>query len=351
MVRLGRRTRWAWAGAVTATVAGVLLLRTTAAPPVEEAEQRLLRANPAAQLAHQQGERAYASGDMGEARRGFETAARLEPKSAQALLNLAAVLDRLGRRGEALAALAGALELKPRWGRAWAARAQLLVDEGQFTEAEAAALQATRLAPGDAEPWLALARAALSREKPAESEQAARRAVKVNPSLPSAWLALGDALARQPGGGAEALAAFKKAQELDPGYYPHLRLGEALRQAGRLAEAVPALEAAARLAPRDPGPANQLSMALAEAGRTAESRKWAARARELQERRYRVITLTRRAEQAPGDAPLQLRLAAELRATGDAAGAMRAYRKALALDPGNQDARRALAALEAGSAE
>jgi Flp pilus assembly protein TadD len=69
----------------------------------------------------------------------------------------------------------------------------------------------------------------------------------------------------------------------------------------------------------------------------------------LQEARYRLISLQRKADQAPGDASLHLQLAAELKRAGDAAGALRAYRKVLALDPSHRTARENLAALEAGS--
>jgi tetratricopeptide (TPR) repeat protein len=317
---------------------------------VEVREERLLAASEPAREAHRQGERALALGDYRDAARGFATAARLEPRSALALLNLGLAQWRLGRRAQAIDTVAAALARQPRWAAARVHMAHLLAEENRLQEAAAAARRAAELAPRLPDAWLARAHVALLQDDPRGSERFARRATALAPRAAVPWLALGDALARTPGAAhlPEAIDAFQRAAEIEPTPYALRQLGQAQRRAGRLAAAVGSLRQAAQRDPRDPAAAYQLALALRAAGQESEADRWAERSRRLQEARYRLAEISRRAEQAPGDARLQERLAVELRRQGDRDGAMRAYRRVLALEPDNGAARRALAGLEAG---
>ena len=306
--------------------------------------------NAAALQAHQLGERAYAAGEFAEAQRGFSTAARLVPKSALALLNRSMAESRLGNRREALHSVQAALALEPKWGVAWVRAAHLLADENRLDDAKLAAERATATAPDLPDAWIVQSHVALRRGELKESERYARRATSLAPGSAPAWLALGETLLRTPGVPQlpEAIRAFERANAIEPSLYPHRLLGEAFRRSGQLEASVNSLREAAKLDPHDAGVASELSGALQAAGHTAEANQWSLRARQLQEVRYRISKLSRAAEQDPGNVALQLQWARELRLNGDLAGAERRYRRVLVVDPENEPARKALAALEAG---
>jgi tetratricopeptide (TPR) repeat protein len=351
MVWIRRRPWLLLAACLALAAAGSILARTRGGEAAIEArEASILNANRGAVTAHRLGEAAWARRDYQEAERGFATARRLEPRSALASLNLGLALARLGREQEALSLLREVTARRPRWGFAWRHLGKLQADAGDLPAADEAVRRATRLAPASPEAWMERSRVSLLRSDLADSEESARRALALAPDRAESWLSLGDALLRSAGDRrlAEAVEAFQRAASAAPSAYAYRRLGEAEQRAGRLIEAAGALRKAVRLAPFDASSAYQLSLALQG---TAESKRWAARARTLQEDRYRLATLERRAQQSPADVPLLVQLAGQHLRLDERAAATRIYRQVLALDPENGPAREALLRLETGSAD
>jgi tetratricopeptide (TPR) repeat protein len=333
-----------------AAVAGFAFWKVSGRKSIQQAEERLLAANSAALDAHSKGEAAYAQGDLQNALRGFETAARLEPRSALALMNTSLAESRLGNSERALAMAQAAARRRPDWGVPWVRLAHLHADANRLPQAGVAAERAMKMAPDLADAWLAGAHVALLRGDLKKSRELARKATQLAPDSAPAWLALGEAWLKGAGneGLSEAIRAFEKANTLQETLFGRRLLGEGLRRSGRLPEAIAALESAVKLDSNDPTSAYQLGLALREAGRVKEADEWAARSQQLEKQRYRLAALARKAEQAPDDIPLQLELGTELRKRGDRAGAMRAYQHVLKLEPENSAARQSLAALEAG---
>jgi len=340
---------------VAIAAVGCLSLWKVAAsrPGIERQEERRLANNPAAQAAHRQGEAAYATGDLPNALRGFETAARLEPQSALARLNVSLVETRLGHGESALAAAKSAAELRPEWGLAWVRIAHLHADGNRLSDAASAAERATGVSPRSPDAWLAWGHVALLKGDLAASEGHARKAISLDSKSVPAWLALGECLLRAPGRERldDAIQSLQRANGIQDTLFGRRLLGEALRRSGRHAEAIEALEAASKMDPRDATSAYQLSLALREAGKVSDADTWAERAKELEAQRYRLAEVTRKAEQQPRNLSLQIELAQELKLRGDRPGAMAAYQRVLALEPEHPAARKALAALEAGVEE
>jgi tetratricopeptide (TPR) repeat protein len=182
-------------------------------PDPNDAETRLLERNPPAREAHHQGELASDRKDDADAIRGFETAARLEPKSALARLNLGIVQSRSGDAKAAVASARAALKLRPEWGLVWRNLANFYADAGDLPHAQEAALNGTRFSPEDVEAWLVRGRVAMLQGDLKLSEECARTALKKDDRSSAAWLALGDVLLRKSGGARsdEALSAFGRA--------------------------------------------------------------------------------------------------------------------------------------------
>jgi tetratricopeptide (TPR) repeat protein len=314
-------------------------------------EARILESNPPAHQAHRQGELASDRKEDADAIRGFETAARLEPKSALARLNLSIVQSRSGDAHAAIESARAALQLRPEWGLAWRNLATFYADASDLPHAQEAALNGTKYAPGDVEAWLVRGRVAMLQGDLKLSEECARTALKKDERAAAAWLALGDVLLRKPGttNVTQALSAFSRALQLDRSAYTLQRVGEVERRAGKLEEAAAHLREAARLVPFDATTAYQLSQTLTQL-KDPEAAKWSRRARELQERRYALAAIHQKAHLNPGDVSLQTKLAKALELNGDKSGAIRVLKAAYALDPENETVRRSLVRLEAGGA-
>lgn len=343
--------RWLWV-AVAAAAAGAAWCAVSAGrrQPIEASEASRLAHNVQAQTAHRLGEAAFARGDLAEAERGFATAVRLEPRSALAWFNLGNTYTRRGKRRAAVEAFSRCTQLQPRWGEAWQRLADVLADDQQLDAASAAAERATRLAAGTADAWMMRGHVALLQGRFADAERFSRRARDLAPQRPETWLAVGDSLLAVPGNtrAAEAAAAFDRATAIQPNAYGFRRLGEALGRAGRGREAVASLREAVKLAPGDAAAASALSQALSASGEPDEGRRWAAKAKDLQERRYRLLSLERQAEQAPADAEVLSQLAREYANQGDRPAAISAYQRVLMLRPEDETVRKALARLETG---
>jgi cytochrome c-type biogenesis protein CcmH/NrfG len=229
--------------------------------------------------------------------------------------------------------------------------ANVYADTNDLPKAERAAATACSLEPGSAEAWLIRGHVALVKGDVAQAEKHARTAIRLRPDGVEPWLALGDALLRAEGNtrAAEAVSAFREAAGRGANPYVLRRLGEALVRAGQAESGVETLRSAAKLAPRDASIAYQLAQALQATGAAKEASEWSDRARKLQDLRYQLIALQRKVQQAPDDSALLAKLARQYLAVGDRPSALDAYKRALALDPDNQELRHALAGLEAGT--
>jgi tetratricopeptide (TPR) repeat protein len=97
--------------------------------------------------------------------------------------------------------------------------------------------------------------------------------LKIDPSNAGAEYVLGE-MARQDSQWDDAIQHFSRATELDAGFGDaFLGLGSALLSAKRFADAIPPLQTAVKLEPRNPGAHYNLATALTRAGRREEADK------------------------------------------------------------------------------
>lgn len=132
-----------------------------------------------------------------------------------------------------------------------------------------------------------------------------------------------------------ALAFYRKALEIDPAFVEaHFELAGALRIKNRPEEAIRHYQAAIRLRPDHAPALAGLGRLFAQTGRFPQA----------------VVYLERALLFEQDDPRVHVALGNAKSGLGDRAGAILAYRNALALQPGNAPARRRLAALQAAQA-
>src|SRR5215204_1321355 len=161
---------------------------------------------PAASLAQSQGARAdavsyarsFASGveqfDAGryeEALESFLAAVVANPRDAEALFDVGATYEKLGRHTEASAAYRSALELKPAYAKARARLCTSLVASRQFWEGVAACSRALRADGTDPELFVAYGRAFEGAGLYDQAAEAYRMAIRLRPEAAQYHLALG----------------------------------------------------------------------------------------------------------------------------------------------------------------
>jgi tetratricopeptide (TPR) repeat protein len=154
----------------------------------------------------------------------------------------------------------------------------------------------------------------------ADMEIIAARITLAQPQAGLAWKALGVAQRMQ---GKDALTALERAAQLlpqDP--ESHSNLGAALRQTGRLSEAVACYSRALEILPDSAEIWNNLGNALRDLGRCAEA----------------VAAFSRALLLKPGFAKAHNNLGNALQDLGKSDEAIASYRRALALDPGYAEA-------------
>ena len=106
-----------------------------------------------------------------------------------------------------------------------------------------------------------------------EAKKEFQQELEIDPSNAGAEYVLGE-LARQESQWAEAIQHFSRATELDAGFGDaFLGLGISLLSAKRFPEAVPPLQTAVKLEPRNPAAHYNLAMAYNRAGRKEEADK------------------------------------------------------------------------------
>ena len=248
----------------------------------------------------------------GEGAKAWEQAARLAPEDGRLRLNQALLLAKLGQDADALSLLERASQLKGGQG-AWRSLCVLYNKAGKPDKAAAACAKAVD-AGGGAEAWYNLGYARQRLGKGAEARAAFKQALAADPRHAPAL----DALAFMDFEGGDpdkALAGFKAAVAARDGDYPEAQYnaGVLLSDLGRYEEAAGLYR---DMLKKDPGNAEaKAALAAAAAAGTASL---LGDGRDAYER-------------------------------GDFAAAGKAWERALALDPGNQEATRLLRQAKAKS--
>ena len=170
------------------------------------------------------------------------------------------------------------------------------------------------------------------------SETLFRRALAVTENNSVANHNLGNYLMASPRRLSEAIPYLETAVRIDPDSVPaHTDLGSALARTGRLPEAIAQLQAATRLAPDAPIPHNNLGSALTEGGRLSEALAEFQTALRL-DPAYDEARRNLAAAQAGGSAEAHESRGVALLKAGDASGAIAELESALRIDPNDADA-------------
>ena len=194
-------------------------------------------------------------------------------RAADALVLLAVVLAVRGNDAEALKTVERAARLAPEHFDAQLALGRALYGAGDDAGATRAFRAALALRPSDARARFFLA-AALERAGDADAALAEYRELALRqPQAPEGHLGLGVLLTKRGGADAEeGLKELARALALKPDLYEaRVTLGRALVASGRAAEAIEHLRRAAELAPGNPEPHYQLSLAYRRLGRSEDA--------------------------------------------------------------------------------
>ena len=196
-----------------------------------------------------------------------------QARAADALVLLAVVVAFRGAEAEALKATRQAVQLSPEHFDAQFALGRALYGAGDFAGAVRAFRAAVRLQPENLKASFFLA-TALERSGDAGGALAAYRELVARwPGAHEGHTGLGVLLVKRGGAGVEeGMKALARALEINPDLYEaRVTLGRVLVARGRAAEAVEHLKRAAALAPGNPEPHYQLSLAYRRLGRAQEA--------------------------------------------------------------------------------
>ncbi len=163
-----------------------------------------------------QGLELAAAGRLDAARAALERSLRIYPKSVDAHLALARLLERTGDVPGAIRELEAALALQPSRRDILAALGSSYARIGRLDQAVACLRQAAEQAPEDVQVWRDLATVLLKRQQHTEAVSALRRVVALSPDDHGAWVKLGVS-AGLTGGWQEAYCALERAEALAPG--------------------------------------------------------------------------------------------------------------------------------------
>jgi Flp pilus assembly protein TadD len=193
--------------------------------------------------------------------------------AADALVLLAVVLAVRGDDAGALKAARQAAILAPQNFDAQFTLGRALYGAGDTAGAVAAFRAARTLKPVDARALFFLATTLERAGEDAEALDAYRELARLRPNDAEGHLGLGVLLVKKGGAGVEeGLPELMRALEINPNLYEaRVTLGRALVARGRAAEAVEHLKRAAALAPENPEPHYQLSLAYRRLGRKEEA--------------------------------------------------------------------------------
>jgi Flp pilus assembly protein TadD len=130
----------------------------------------------------------FSLGRYEEAEQRYREAIEINPEFAEALCNLADVLQ--GNPQEAEQWLRRALRVNPKFPGARTKLGLMLASAGREHEAGAAFRKSLKIAPRDADALLGLAQIAQAGGRFDEAESLIRRALNISPKMPTAWAAL-----------------------------------------------------------------------------------------------------------------------------------------------------------------
>ena len=208
-------------------------------------------------------------------------------RSADALVLLAVILAVRGDDAAALRAVRQAVGLAPKNFDAQLALGRALFGMGDNAGAIGAFQAAKRLQPANTQALFFLA-TALERAGDIKAALATyRELISVKPDLHDGHLGLGVLLLKRGGAeAAEGLNALERALQINPNLYEaRIALGKALISLGRWSDAVVHLARAAALAPDNPEPHYQLSIAYRRLGRKEDAANEAATVKRIHESR------------------------------------------------------------------
>jgi tetratricopeptide (TPR) repeat protein len=209
-----------------------------------------------------------ALGETGEAAALLERCTRAAPGFADAHANLGLAYRALGRHEDALRAQRRVLELNPDNAPALNALGVSLRRLGRYGEAVCSFEQAIAAEPAAGDAHANLGNVLQDLDRMDEAVASYREALARDACAASVYRGLGNALQRLHRFD-EAIEAYRDALARDPDYVPALTdLGGALVEAGRAAQGAVHLRAAAQRAPDDPIVHSNLGMALHDSGDT-----------------------------------------------------------------------------------
>lgn len=295
----------------------------------------------------------------------FASAAELRPEDAKLWYRAAIAAGRLGELDLALTRLQQVHDLEPSYGPAWRRRGTWLLDLGRAPEAGAAFERASTLLPNTPDAPIGLARAALAQDEVPTALAHARTAFERAPTDAYVRLILGNCL-RRAGQADEALPHLEAGQGALPQYVDpwSISASKARRKDDDLSarasklvdekrwpEAIEALKELAAARPEDAGVSVRLGVALINADRSADALAHYEAAVLQFPGHYNVATAHAAALRAagrtgkslsaiqaiisrwPDRAPAYLQKGSTLATMGDVPEARRAFQRASALNP------------------
>ena len=250
------------------------------------------------------------------------------PNAAHTQYELGASLADLGDTAPAMAALRRATTLNGELAEAWRAQGDLLFARGEGRAADAAYAEHARASVKD--PALRPAAEAIFQGRLSDADAMLREAVTRRPGDAAALRMLAEVFNRQ-GRCPDAEVLLARGLEIDPGHDgARFLYAEALFHQQKAAEAITVVEGLLAKSPRDPAYRNMLAACLGLIGDDA-----------------RVGSIYEGLVADYPDQPkIWLNYAHALRAVGQRDGAVAAFRRCIALDPGLGDAYWGLANLK-----
>jgi len=236
--------------------------------------------------AHSQGAGARSTGTATQEAQGAQSHA-LDVRTADALVLLAVVLAVRGDDAGALKSAREAAALAPESFDAQFTLGRALYGAGDAAAAARAFRSAVALRPADAQARFFLA-TSLEQSGDDDGALAAYRELATRePRAAEGHLGLGVLLVKRGGADAEeGMKELARAIEINPDLYEaRVALGRALVALGRAAEAIEHLKRAAQLAPGNPEPHYQLSLAYRRLGRKADAEAESEAVRRIHESR------------------------------------------------------------------
>jgi len=218
------------------------------------------------------GEKYFKSRRFKEAVEQFQSYIWLNPNDPAGHHSLGMAYCELGDFAQAVDPFLRALRLGPEFAEVYHSLGLVYSELHQHENAVRAFQNAIRLEPGSADNHCSLATSYLQLHRPAEAIQSAKEALRLNPDSADAYLQLGCALHFDPETFVEAIAAYQKSLELEPGQFMALaNLGDVNLQMGRIEEARDCLIRAGDITPNDPKLHNLLGQVYLRLGRRDEA--------------------------------------------------------------------------------